>query len=73
MLINIIIGSRYAKNGIKEYWIVNLKQRQLEVFRKPVLDGETADYTERIILAENELISPLERPVARLKVKDMLP
>ena len=63
----------YAENGIAEYWILNLKQRQLEVFRKPVFDGETADYTERLIIAEDDFVSPSERPDSRLKVKDMLP
>jgi Uma2 family endonuclease len=28
----------YARDGIKEYWIVNLEQQQLEVYRDP--DGE---------------------------------
>ena len=63
----------YAENGIEEYWIVNLKQRQLEVFRKPIVDDETADYAEKLILTEEGFVSPRERPNSKLKVRDMLP
>lgn len=63
----------YAENGIEEYWIVNLKQRHLEVFRKPILDGDAADYAEKLIVTEEEFVYPLERPNSRLKVANMLP
>ena len=63
----------YAENGIEEYWIVNLKQRQLEVYRKPVTEGDASDYTEKIILTGDEFVSPLERPNSKLKIADMLP
>ncbi len=63
----------YAENGIEEYWIVNLKQRQLEVFRKPIVDDETANYAEKLIITEEGFVSPPERPNSKLKVRDMLP
>lgn len=63
----------YAENRIEEYWIVNLKQRQLEVFRKPVSDSEASDYSEKLVFTENEAVSPLLRPKAKLNVADMLP
>lgn len=63
----------YAENGIEEYWIVNLKQRQLEVYRKPIIDGAAADYAERFVITEKEFISPLEKPNSKIRVADMLP
>ncbi len=63
----------YAENGIEEYWIVNLKQRQLEVYRKPIIDGAAADYAERFVITEKECISPLEKPNSKIRVADMLP
>ncbi len=63
----------YAENGIEEYWIVNLKERQLEVFRNPMSQGDTADYIEKFIVTEHEFVSPLDRPDATLRVGDMLP
>jgi Uma2 family endonuclease len=33
----------YAENGIAEYWIVNLVDRCLEVYRQPRADGTYAD------------------------------
>jgi Uma2 family endonuclease len=32
-------GSLYAKAGIPEYWIVNLKERVVEVYREPAKDA----------------------------------
>ena len=63
----------YAENGIEEYWIVNLKQRQLEVYRKPIIDRAAADYAERFVITEKEFISPLEKPNSKIRVADMLP
>lgn len=64
----------YAENRITEYWIVNLKQRRLEVFREPMTtENGGFDYVERLILGEEEFISPLEKPDAKIRVADMLP
>lgn len=64
----------YAENRIQDYWIVNLKQRRLEVFRQPITDeGGGFDYAEKLVLGEDEFICPLERPDAKVKVTDMLP
>lgn len=64
----------YAENRIQDYWIVNLKQRRLEVFRQPInVEGGGFDYAEKLVLGEDEFICPLERPDAKIKVVDMLP
>lgn len=64
----------YAENLIQDYWIVNLKQRRLEVFRQPITsEGGGFDYAEKLILGENDFICPLNRPDVSIKVADMLP
>lgn len=63
----------YAENRIEDYWIVNLKQRRLEVFRQPVSVNGGFDYTEKLIFGEDEFFSPLGKPDVTLKVADMLP
>ena len=44
----------YAESGIPEYWIVNLVDRQLEVYRKP----EGGAYSERLVLGPSESVEP---------------
>ncbi len=64
----------YAENMIGEYWIVNLKQRCLEVYRQPVKDADFEfSYAEKFVVSEGESISPLAKPSAKIKVADMLP
>lgn len=59
----------YARNHIPEYWILNLRERTLEVHRKP--SGGT--YGEHIVLAPDQDISPLAAPRTRIQVVDLLP
>ena len=65
----------YAAAGISEYWIVNLVDRQLEVYRGPVrAAGETpAAYPQPSIVAASGEIAPLARPEARIAVSKLLP
>lgn len=68
--------SLYAQAGIAEYWIVNLVDRQLEVFRQPRTDAAALygfNYGERLILTEGDTVTPLARPEAQLAVSDLLP
>lgn len=59
----------YARAGIPEYWIVNLLDRQVEVYRKP--QGQS--YAEVQILKVGEFVSPLSKPEAKIPVSDLLP
>lgn len=61
----------YARAGIPEYWIVNLRERQLEVQRDP--DAAAGAYRERFVLDSEAEIEPLEAPGRRLRVEDLLP
>ncbi|MBD1822983.1 Uma2 family endonuclease [Cyanobacteria bacterium FACHB-DQ100] len=57
----------YAEAGICEYWVVNLKTRELNVFRNPV-NGE---YQEQTVLTEG-VVSPLAFPNVQIGVARLL-
>ncbi len=59
----------YARNNIPEYWILNLSEQQLEVYREPV--GEA--YLSKVVLHAGEMVSPLEEPDISILVDDLLP
>jgi Uma2 family endonuclease len=69
-------ASLYAAAGIADYWIVNLVQRQLEVYRNPVGDASTVfgfRYADRTLLDAAGAIAPLSAPQAPVAVADLLP
>lgn len=59
----------YAKSQIKDYWVLDLKKRQLRVFREPTQQG----YQSQVILGEEAQISPLQFSDLSLSVAQMLP
>ena len=69
-------GSLYARASLAEYWIVNLRDRRLEVYRGPVPDGAAAfgwRYGTALALGPQEDVSPLAAPNARVSIADLLP
>jgi Uma2 family endonuclease len=69
-------SSLYSAGGITDYWIVNLVQRQLEVYRDPVADSTQwfgLRYNSRTILDPPDKVSPLAAPHAQITVADLLP
>jgi Uma2 family endonuclease len=69
-------GSLYAQANIADYWIVNLVQRQLEVYRNPIADPAHPygfRYADRTILDPGDSIAPLAAPQANVAVADLLP
>lgn len=69
-------ASLYARQGIQDYWIVNLKQRQIEVYRVPVEDSSAAfwhSYAAVQIFTDGDSLSPLAQPTAVVAVADLLP
>jgi Uma2 family endonuclease len=68
-------GRIYAAAAIPEYWIVNLAERVLEIYRapSPVADSGGFEYTERTTLDERGRVSPLARPDTSIAVADLLP
>lgn len=57
----------YAEIGIKEYWVVNLKKRQLIVFRQP----QDAEYAFKSTLSEG-LVYPLAFPEVAIAVTSII-
>jgi Uma2 family endonuclease len=69
-------ASLYAKNKIQDYWILNLKNNRLEVYRRPIKDKTMFygfGYAESVIFTESDEVSPLAQPDAKIKVSDLLP
>jgi len=69
-------GSVYARAGLADYWIVNLVDRVLEVYRDPVQDSAAAfgwRYRSLETLAPEASVAPLVLPSARIRVADLLP
>jgi Uma2 family endonuclease len=62
-------GPQYAAAGIREYWILNLRDRCLEVFRAPQNGAWTVTFT----VPENGALSSLTAPEASVAVADLLP
>ncbi|WP_371819381.1 Uma2 family endonuclease [Tolypothrix sp. PCC 7910] len=64
-----IKGKSYLKARIRDYWVLDVVNCQLQVVREPTDDG----YQSEQILSEDETISPLEFPDLRITVLQMLP
>jgi Uma2 family endonuclease len=69
-------GSLYARAGLADYWIVNLRDRRLEVYRAPAPDARArfgARYLDVRVFNVGESVAPLAAPGARVAVADLLP
>lgn len=69
-------ASLYARFAIQDYWILNLKKRTLEVYRRPAEDENTFygfSYAEKITFSEMQQVSPLANTQAKIKITDILP
>jgi Uma2 family endonuclease len=65
----------YAASGVQEYWIANLRDRNVEIHRDAVSDPSSITgyrYSSHRIAAESEVVSPLVKPTAMLKIADLL-
>lgn len=69
-------GGLYARARVPDYWIVNLVDRVLEVYRDPRPDASASygwAYRSVQSLNPGEHVSPLAAPTARVPVADLLP
>ena len=64
-----IKAKAYARSGIADYWVLNVNDRQIHVFREPAENG----YQSELILGENGSISPLQFPTVNIAIGEMLP
>jgi Uma2 family endonuclease len=69
-------GGVYASAQIADYWIVNLVDRQVEVYRRPISDptGEfDFIYGDVQIYKPGQVLAPLAAPQAQISVDELLP
>jgi Uma2 family endonuclease len=59
----------YASSGIRDYWVLDVNNRKLHVFR----EGTSEGYESKVILGENEQVSMLEFPDLNMRIREMLP
>lgn len=57
----------YAEVGIKEYWVINLKKRQLIVFKEP----QETEYASKSTLSTG-IIYPLAFPDVAIEVNSII-
>jgi Uma2 family endonuclease len=64
-------SSLYAKAGIPEYWLIDLENRRLEVYRDPVESPGARFgymYSTHFILQPHETIAPIAKPDRKIRV-----
>lgn len=59
----------YARAGLADYWIINLRDHCVEVYRDP----RGGLYGTKQTLTSGETLAPLARPEATIAVDDLLP
>ena len=59
----------YARHGIPEVWLLDLRNAQLEVYRQPGADG----YAEVLRPANDDEIAPVLLPAAKLSIAELWP
>ena len=57
----------YAQAGLREYWVVNVRMKSIEVFRNPTKKGYRSSQAYSI----RDVISPLALPTAKLEVRTL--
>ena len=60
---------QYGSAGIAEYWVIDIPNRLLHVFREPIATGYA---TETILTTEDE-VHPLSAPESTVRVANLLP
>ncbi len=69
-------AGQYARAGIAELWVVNLRDRVLEVFRQPApMADQPLGHHYRSVTrhTDDEAVAPLAVPNAPVRVADLLP
>jgi len=69
-------GSLYARARLDDYWIVNLVDRVVEIYRRPIPDPSAPfgwRYASQEVLSAESSVELLAIPEARILVSDLLP
>jgi Uma2 family endonuclease len=59
----------YARSSIAEYWVIDIKNRQVRIFRDPTPTG----YSSQLILTQTHSVSPLAFPESSFSIASILP
>jgi Uma2 family endonuclease len=65
----------YARAGVTIYWIINLVEKQIEVYTKPLSNAEEPDYQERTDFVLDDVIPVIinNQVIAEIKVQSLFP
>jgi Uma2 family endonuclease len=69
-------GSLYARARLADYWIVNVVDRVVEIYREPQPDASAPygwSYASMTVVAAPTILTPLALPSLRLPASDLLP
>jgi len=69
-------GSLYARAGLPDYWVLNLVDRVLEVYREPAPDSATPfgwRYARSEVFDASARVTPLAAPGSSIPVSQLLP
>jgi Uma2 family endonuclease len=69
-------GSLYARARVDDYWILNLVDRVLEIYRRPIPDPSAPfgwRYAAREVRGPESSVAPLAAPDAPILVSNLLP
>lgn len=69
-------ASLYAKHRLPDYWIINLVDGQLEIYRDPVADRTRRfgfRYATILTLPPGDVAVPLAKPRAKIAIAKLLP
>ena len=69
-------GSLYARAGLADYWVLNLVDRVLEVYRGPIADSSAPfgwRYDQREVLGGSARVAPLAAPRSSIAIAELLP
>jgi Uma2 family endonuclease len=59
----------YARSNIPDYWVIDVKNDQVHIFRTPTPTG----YASHLILSASQAVSPLAFPEVVLPISQILP
>lgn len=59
----------YARAGISDYWVLDVRNRQLHIFREPTPTG----YTRHLIVSEPNRVAPLAFSQSDIALSEILP
>nr|WP_242063246.1 Uma2 family endonuclease [Nostoc sp. FACHB-892] len=59
----------YANAGIADYWILDVNQRQVFIFREPLFQG----YNQQLILQEDATLSLIAFPEIEVQISQLFP